>query len=416
MFFEKNHWEEIKLKKRIGLLILTLLLLVSFTGCTIYKENLSLDSINDFEEIEVKEEEIIVEPEEPEEPEEPIILNMDLLAAGDIMFHSPQYQAAYNAEDKTYDFTPVFKHVEKYIQEADIALANFETVTAGEEIQFSGYPRFNTPKESLFAIKEAGFDILSTANNHTLDQGKKGLIGTIEMIEEYGLKNIGTYREADEDILVEDINGIVLGFLSYTYGLNGMDGMLTTEELSYMVNLIDEEKIKKDIEKTKELGVDLTVVTIHWGNEYHEEPSEYQIILGGKMIDWGADIILGSHPHVIQKSEIVDKDGKDKFIIYSMGNYLSNQRYERLNNYHTEDGIMIKLNIEKNFESEETIIKEVEYIPTWVNKYSNDGKMFYEILPVKDALENEIEVIGIENLKVRLEKSYEDTMGKMHQK
>lgn len=380
-------------------------------GCTDYKENISLDNTSKFEFKEIEKDLIIEKPI----LKEPIIPNINLLAVGDIMFHSPQYRAAYKPEEKTYDFSSVFKYVKKHIGKADIALANFETVVAGRDIEFSGYPRFNTPKEALLAIKGAGFDILSTANNHSLDYGKQGLIRTIEAIEEYEMKNIGTYKEIGENILIEEIKGIKLGFLSYTYGLNGMDSTLTTEELSYMVNTIDEEKIEKEIKSTKELGADLTVIFIHWGNEYHREPSEYQITLGEKMVEWGADIILGSHPHVIQRSEIIEKEGKDKFIIYSMGNFLSNQRYESLQNSYTEDGIIIGLNIEKNFETNETIIKKIEYIPTWVYRYREDGKVFYEILPVKEAIEKKIEVIGIDKIKKRLNKSYEDTMEKMHE-
>lgn len=404
-----------KLKKRILILIMVLIISLGFLGCINYKENLSSQSINEIEkETRLEKEGEIINKEE-DMPEEPIFSNINLIAAGDIMFHLPQIRAAYDEEKKTYDFSSTFKYVEEYIGKADIALANFETVTAGKENKFTGFPRFNTPKETLLAIKEAGFNILSTANNHSLDQGKKGIIGTIEAIEEYGLKNIGTYKEPGQNILIEEVKGIKLGFLSYTYGLNGLDSLLTAEELSYMVNIIDEEKIKEDIEKTKELGVDLTVVFIHWGHEYHREPSECQVALGEKMIEWGADIILGSHPHVIQKSQIINKDGKDKFIIYSMGNFLSNQRYETLKNSYTEDGVMINLNIEKDLGSGDTIIKNIEYIPTWVNRYRQDGKFFYEILPVKDAINKEIEIIGMDNLKERLKKSYENTMEKMNQ-
>lgn len=398
--------------KKVLILIMALFISISLIGCVLSKGNLSLQNSNKAEESELKEEYINNTEDIPEEPE---FSSINLLAAGDIMFHSPQIRAAYDNVNETYDFSPVFKYVKKHIKEADIALANFETVTAGEQIKYSGFPRFNTPKESLLAIEEAGFDILATANNHSLDQGKKGLINTIESIEEYGMKNIGTYREPNEDISIEDINGIKLGFLSYTYGLNGMNSTLTAEELSYMVNKIDEEKIKEDLNRVEELGVDLIVVFIHWGHEYHREPSSYQIELGQKMVEWGADIILGSHPHVIQKSQIINEDGKDKFIIYSMGNFLSNQRYETLQNSYTEDGVMVKLNIEKNLQTEETLIKNIEYIPTWVHRYRENDKLFYEILPVKDVIEKEQEIITTKELEKRLKKSYDDTMEKMSQ-
>lgn len=345
--------------------------------------------------------------------EETKLSTINLLAVGDIMFHSPQFRAAYNKETLSYDFVPTFKYIKKYVEEADLALANFETVTAGEDVGFSGFPRFNTPKESLLALKEIGFDILSTANNHSLDQGKKGLINTIDKISEYGMKNIGTYKEPNENILVEEKEGIKIGFLSYTYGLNGMDSTLSKEELTYMVNIIDEEKIKADIEKAKSSDVDLIVVFIHWGNEYQREPSNYQLELGGKMVDWGANIILGSHPHVIQKTQIINKNGKDNFIIYSMGNFLSNQRKETMDNSYTEDGVMVNLEIEKNLDSGETIIKNIQYIPTWVHRYRENGKLFFEILPINDYINGGLDVVIVDSLKGRLKKSYDDTMSKM---
>ncbi|NLV88654.1 MAG: CapA family protein [Tissierellia bacterium] len=356
--------------------------------------------------------EIVVESEGEtiEEPiEEAKISNIKILAVGDIMFHSPQYNAAFNKEINEYDFTSVFKYVKKYIESVDLAIGNLETVIAGEEVGYSGYPRFNTPEAALFAIKEAGFDILSTANNHSLDQGKAGLINTIDNIHKYGMKNIGTYKE-ENTILVEEINEIKIGFLSYTYGLNGMDYTLTEEELDYMVNLIDEDKIKSHIEDAKDMELDLIVVFIHWGNEYQREPSPYQMELGEKIIEWGADIILGSHPHVVQKSQIINKDGKDKFIIYSMGNFLSNQRKETIGNPYTEDGIMVQLEIEKDLADNNTIIKNIHYIPTWVHRYRDNGRLVYEILPIADYINGDIQLGDEDNLRERLEKSFHDTM------
>lgn len=376
------------------------------------------DRVNEYVDVttDIEEEEYIDEELEeiPERPEEPKFSSINILAVGDIMFHSPQYRAAFNKETNSYDFTPTFRHVKRYVEEADIALGNFETVTAGEGVSFSGFPRFNTPKESLLALKETGFDILSTANNHCIDQGKKGLISTIDNINEYKMKNIGTYKEPGDNILIEERDGIKIGFLSYTYGLNGLDSLLKAEELAYMVNRIDEEKIKEDIEKLKSLDVDLITVFIHWGNEYQREPSTYQLELGSKMVEWGANIILGSHPHVIQKSQIINKDGKDNFIIYSMGNFLSNQRKETMNNPYTEDGVMINLEIEKNLNSSETIIKSVQYIPTWVHRFrDSNGKLSYEIIPINDYINGELDIAIAGSLKERIMKSYNDTMGKM---
>src|SRR5699024_3372525 len=138
-------------------------------------------------------------------------------------------------------------------------------------------------------------------------------------------------------------------------------------------------KIKGDIEELNEKDVDMIIVLIHWGEEYHREPSQYQIELGHKMVDWGANIILGSHPHVIQKSEIVEKDGRDNYIIYSMGNFLSNQRKETMGNAYAEDGVIVQIDLEKDLDNQETNIKNIEFMPTWIHKYIEDNDTHYKI-------------------------------------
>src|SRR5699024_177606 len=288
-----------------------------------------------------------------------------ILVTGDIMYHEPQIEAAYDSNSGTYDFSDNFKYVKKYIDSADLSIANFETVIAGEEIAFTGFPKFNSPKETLYSIKDAGFNVLTTVNNHALDQGKTGIINTINTIEELGMKNVGTYKEPNNDILIEKVNDINLALLSYSYGFNGLESYLTEEELSYMVNTIDEEKIEEDIKEAKELDADMVMIFIHWGKEYHKKPTEHQLELGNKMVEWGANMVFGSHPHVIQKSDMINHNGNDNYIIYSMGNFLSNQREETVGNRHTEDGVMVEIELEKNIKNNKVYIKSVNHIPTW---------------------------------------------------
>jgi len=183
------------------------------------------------------------------EEEEIKITNVTIAATGDIMFHMPQINSAFNPQSGTYDFSPNFQHVKKYFEESDITIGNFETVTAGSKYDYSGYPTFNAPEETIAALAYSGFDILATANNHSLDKGRNGLIGTIDTIHKHGMKNVGTYKEPRDEILIQSVNDISIAFLAYTYGCNGLEGLITKEELSYMVNLIDEEKIKRDIER-----------------------------------------------------------------------------------------------------------------------------------------------------------------------
>jgi poly-gamma-glutamate synthesis protein (capsule biosynthesis protein) len=342
-------------------------------------------------------------------------INISIAATGDIMFHTTQLTGAYDPEKGTYDFTNTFAPIKKYIESADISLSNFETVTAGAEHGFTGYPRFNSPKVVIKTLKDTGYDILATANNHSLDMGKEGVIETIDNIKSYGLKNIGTYKEKDNEILIENVKGVKIAFLCYTYGCNGLESLLTKDELSYMVNIINEEKIKKDIEAAKSKNVDFIVAVMHWGNEYHREASTVQKELAQKMIEWGVDIILGSHPHVIQDSEIVKYNGEDKFIIYSMGNLISNQRYETVQNRYTEDGVIVILNLEKDYMKEKTTIKSVKYVPTWVHRYKVDGKYKYEILPIEEYLNNDNHNLSTAVFN-RIKESYQSTMDKMDQR
>ena len=334
-----------------------------------------------------------------------------ILATGDIMFHKPQLESAYIPEEERYDFSSVFEYVKEDISAADIAIANFETVTAGNELGFTGYPSFNSPTETLTALRQAGFDILNTVNNHSIDRGREGIISTIDHIHNNGMKNIGTYKDKNNSILIEEVNEIKMAFMSYSYGFNGLEGLLTEEEQAYMVNKIDEDKIKEDIEAAKAKDADVIIVFIHWGNEYQRQPSEYQIELGKKMVEWGVNIILGTHPHVIQKSEIIEYGGKDNFIIYSMGNFLSNQRQDTMGNSFTEDGVMVEIELEKDLLEGKTIIKDISYKPTWVRKYKEGNNFKYSILPIEEFLAyEELNIILNDYEKERINKSFQDTM------
>ncbi|MDR7871520.1 MAG: CapA family protein [Tissierellaceae bacterium] len=395
--------------KKKSLFIVLLVLIFSFMlykGVVVdYFEG--LDDTTSVEEnidiIDTKEDEI-----KEEKIAEPRTTNIDILAVGDIMFHMPQIKSADKGQGE-YDFNPMFKYVKEYIQDADISLGNYETVTVNDR-NYSGFPRFNSPMETILTLKETGFDILSTANNHSLDQGKTGIISTIEAINDNGLRHAGTNLDKSWQPLIVEVEGIRVGVLSYTFGLNGLDSLLSSEELTYMVNLIDEEKIQFDIQRLKDKNVDIIISYIHWGHEYHHEPSEYQLSLGRQMVDWGTNIVFGSHPHVMQKSEIVEVDGKDNLIVYSMGNFLSNQREITMGNSYTEDGVMVKVNIEKDLVLNQTIINEIEYIPTWVYRYNEGGKFYYEILPTEDIINGKLDINLDTATRNRIEKSFNNTM------
>lgn len=338
-----------------------------------------------------------------------------ITAVGDIMCHNLNLQSAFNPETGEYDFTRVFEYVKEYIEDADLAIANFETVTAGEEEKYTSFPYFNTPDSILDALKYAGFHVLVTANNHALDRKKKGVLTTIEKINERGMRHVGTLATPEDDrFITVDVKGFKISIIAYSYSCNGNSPFLTEEEQKYMLNLIDEQKIKEDIEKAKEINSDIIIAYMHWGNEYHRTQSVHQEQLAEKLFDWGADIVLGTHPHVIQKSEVLEVESEPKYIIYSMGNFISNfsrdDQAERPNKVYTEDGVIVRITLEKQSENGEdkTILKSVKHIPTWVDKYYENGRPVHRILPVlKENMEKEY--INDNNRK-KAEDSYDHTM------
>jgi len=349
------------------------------------------------------------------DPEQDTFTNIRIAAAGDIMFHSTQLESAYDAQNKTYDFKSVFEDVKPIFTAADLALANFETTTAGTVMEFTGYPTFNSPDETIDAIKYAGIDVLTTANNHSLDTGSQGLKRTVEVIREKGIDSVGTYDTKPESrVLMQDVEGVKVAIISYTESTNGLGDQYPAEELNAMLNLMDKEIIMKDIQEAKELEADLIIAFMHWGIEYAEEPNDKQIEFAEMMANEGVDIILGSHPHVIQRSEIIEVDDHKTFVIYSMGNFVSNQRKETLGDDHelTEDGIIVNFDIQKNDQTKETTIENIEYVPTWVYRNKEDGQSTYtyRILPIEDFL-NSTDIS--ETFKARMERSFESTFSKM---
>lgn len=308
-----------------------------------------------------------------------------LAATGDIMFHSPQVKAAYSSAADTYDFKKSFANVAPYLKAADYTLGNFETTTAGREKGFSGYPAFNAPDETLDAIKWAGYDFLTTANNHCLDRGIFGVERTIEQMRLREIAQSGTFLQHETDApryYTTTVKGIKLAIFAVTYGCNGLEQTLSQAALDQAVNLIDESKMAETLQAIEASDVDQTIVFVHWGSEYRRTPTEDQEALAKKLVDWGADIILGSHPHVVERSEILYHEGSPKYVIYSMGNFISNQSRQTLtsigNAKYTENGVIVYLRLTKSKEG--TALTAVRHMPTWVFR-SNALK--YVILPIE---------------------------------
>ena len=352
--------------------------------------------------------------EKPDDTKKPEDINITISAVGDIMFHPRQIWGAYDESTDTYNFKPYFEPIKSIIESADIAVGNFEGTTCGDDIyEYQGYPLFNAPDEVLDAIKYAGFDVLSTINNHSLDTRKTGVIRTIEKMDARGLAHVGTYVEKPETrVLMQDVKGIKIAFLAYTEMLNGLDSVLTPEDLDAMINKLDETKIKEDIAYAKDNEADLIVMIVHWGDEYVRTPNARQKQWADFMLSEGVDIIFGSHPHVIQDTEDLVYNDKRVFVAYSTGNFISNQRTEEELPAQTEDGVIMTLKIKKSGETGITTIEDVDYTPTWVYRGKEEGKttFTYRILPVMEYVESEDYSA---EAKERMRRSYKDTMSKL---
>lgn len=324
---------------------------------------------------------------------------------GDLMCHSPQFKFAQVSND-SFDFKPVFREIKKYLTEADLTIGNLETTISGKERRYSGYPLFNSPGEYLEALKDTGFDILLTANNHSLDRGKKGVLKTIDMIKNNGMESIGSYHsQHDRDsIRGFDINGIKIAILSYTYGLNG-NYMAKNEK--FLVNVIDTTLMKQDILNARNKNADVILVYFHFGDEYQRKPNSFQKEIVKRAVDYGADLIIGSHPHVIQPFEYFSSN-KNKIgnglIAYSLGNFISNQRWR-----YSDAGVILNLTITKNISTQDIKLTNETIIPTWVFKGKVENKDQFVILPVDSTTINSLPNYLTERDKVKLLQSEKDT-------
>lgn len=317
--------------------------------------------------------------EEPDpEPEPPEPTTVTLAATGDVMMHSTQIKAA-RKSDGGYDFSREFADIKPYFSAADLVFGNFETTMSGQE-PYTGYPMFNAPDEVADALKDAGFDILQTANNHMMDTRAEGAARTYDVLKEKGLNPVGTAsKPEDRKPLIVEKNDIKLGFLAYTYGTNGIP---VPKDQPYLINLIDEDVIEQDIKEAKAEGAEFIIVGLHFGNEYEREPNEEQRQIVTRVFELGADVILGGHPHVLQPMEHLEVNGKDKFVIYSLGNFVSNQFSYTISNPYANKGVVLYLDIEKDYEKQSVALKDVRYLPTVVHRYEKNGTG-YTIIPIE---------------------------------
>lgn len=299
---------------------------------------------------------------------------LSLLFIGDIMGHSPQIVSAYDSTTKGYNYEDVFQRVKPVFEGYDIAIANLEVTLAGKP--FTGYPQFSSPDELALALKNSGIDILVTANNHSVDRGKKGIIRTVQVLDSIGIPHTGTFldsihRDTVSPLIIEK-NGIRVALLNYTYGTNGL-----AVPYPALVNLIDTSLIRFDFTTCKAKGADEVIAFFHWGMEYERSPNPDQKELAAFCHRMGIRIVIGSHPHVIQRMEasLTPDSITSEVTVYSLGNFVSNQRGRYRNG-----GAVAGLTLRKD--SSGISIDDTGYRLVWVYTPVINGRKMFQILPV----------------------------------
>lgn len=321
-----------------------------------------------------------------------------LMFVGDIMGHGPQIKSAEIIKEEVYDYRSCFKYVRPILQEADLAIGNLEVTLPGKP-PYHGWPNFRSPDDLADGLWHAGFDLLTTSNNHSNDAGKSGVINTIKTLKEQGFYHTGTYQNALEKDLTHPLivykKGFKLAFLNYTYGTD-----LKKHRPPTIVNLIDPIQMRKDLRIARRMKADAIIVMVHWGREYEVEESSVQRKLAMELLEWGADLVIGGHPHVVQpiveypmKNQKGDRE--TKLVSYSLGNFISNQKKKN-----TDGGIILEIDLIKNQATKKTQIKDHHYIPVWryIHKSENDKATFYTIpIAVAESEPNEIPDLTAKN-------------------
>ncbi len=302
---------------------------------------------------------------------------ISLVAAGDILMHNTVIAAGKHGD--VYNFDQFFTPVKHLIEEGDYASVDLETALAGPSTGYTGYPAFNSPDNIADALKSNGFDLVVTANNHTMDRGYQGALRTLDVLRQAGLDTSGTYKTAEEkkNFLIKDIRGVKVGFLTYSYGTNGI---ALPSGKPYFFNSLDRDKVMTDITALRP-NVDLLVLILHWGVEYSPYPTEQQRKLAIAFFQQGADVILGSHPHVIQPMEVMKINGQDKFVIYSMGNFMGNQIGVERNS-----GVILNLRFTKSLPDGPTVLTRVTSTPTFIHPYYVNGRRLFRVVPVEETM------------------------------
>lgn len=351
----------------------------------------------------------VEDTEAPTEAAPELLSTATVLSTGDMLMHIGVINSG-KQEDGSYNFDSIFRYVKSYTQAADFSVANLETTLCGTDngYSYSGNPRFNCPDAIVDSLKDAGFDLLLTANNHAADTDLVGYKRTLNTVRDKGLDTLGTYLSADErKWTIEEVNGIKIGMVCYTYSEgfsqrgypvlnyhevaeNGILNYFTYDKLPEFYT-----QLQGYLDEMKAAGAEATMVYLHWGEEYKwktgEGPNANQTAMAQKLCDMGVDVIVGGHPHVVQPVDLLTSSADPEhrtIVLYSMGNAVSNQRKEEMQKSdptgHTEDGVLFCVTFSK-YSDGSVYVDSAELIPTWVNMHSNSGTKEYNILPLEES-------------------------------
>ena len=332
------------------------------------------------------------------------VASASVVSTGDILVHSTQIDGARNSSTGEYDFSAFFKEAAPYFNKYDLAVANLEVTLGGTESgKYSGYPAFNTPDSLADTIKSSGISLLLTANNHCYDTGLFGLKRTVQVLKQRGLSFVGTKETTDDPTyLVKNVNGIKIGIACYTYETKGdtpsrkyLNGGIISSDANALVNSFSYQHIddfyneaQSVVNSMKNDGADFIVFYMHWGEEYQLTANTWQKTIAQKLTNYGVQMIIGGHPHVVQPMELIHSEDSQNTAVclYSMGNAVSNQRQELMSpectTGHTEDGVLFSFSLDK-YSDGTTALTSVDIIPTWVDKYKGGSGYQYTVYPLE---------------------------------
>ena len=298
-------------------------------------------------------------------------------AVGDILCSDSMIEDAYNKEDNTYDFSHMFAGVSGLIDNADLVMGTMKTnFTSGN------YTSENSPKEFAKAVKDSGINVVTISHNHSLDYGSTGFRDTKKLLKELGYSTVGDKIDEENAVLIKTVKNTKIAFLTYTYGVNYQSSK-SKDDLK-LVNIYSEKQLKSDIKYAKKQGAKYICVMIHWGDAISDKVTDEQKKMADFMVENGVDMILGAHPSVVQPMEVrKNKDGKNVFIAYSIGTYISTI-------YDDDAKVELMLNIELKKDGKDGSISlyKVDYTPIYVLDRGKDAQNRYELIDMKSAANN----------------------------